>query len=327
MICSYETILKILSAGDSSKCIAQNQKFVVAMQGCSTSGKSTVADCLYKILSQSVPECKPFVFSMDNFYKSDPKPDEKVFSGYSEFSACNESNLPIKSESNLNTEFASNLASKSSNGLQEKPTYDYDNPGALDWDLMFKSLISTIQGDQMISYSTYDFMNGVRSDIEIPNIGYNVIIVEGIFAHSLFSKTTFNTAVLNPMDTFNEKYAQSERILNKFYSTIHKNAHVIPIYLDLDDQSIVLNRIAVDLARVGKDKKLSEEYTKKFVLRSTYKWVRSTAMEKSLLFRRDFNPKQMIKIISLVVTFLGGAKDTHKVSTIISEITTGCLTN
>lgn len=255
------------------------KKYIITLQGCSTSGKTTLAHCLGEILEES-GICKPFIFSTDDFYKSDP-------------------------------EYKTNTS------------YDYDNPGALDWLLMFESLKSLIDGKDEIVYSEYDFKQGKRKDISLKNKGYNLIIVEGIFAHSLFSEETFNFTVFDPSNTQKIIKGKDMRAKNDFYSYFRENAKILPISLDLDNETIVTNRIRVDRTRTGRSKQESEEYTRTNVLRSVDAWVRTTFLEHAFKVNREEVPELILETICYISRFFGVGKKEKDIRNFFSDFLMG----
>lgn len=240
----------------------KNALLAIAIQGCSTSGKSTIADIICHIFKKKGSYYKPFVFSTDCFFKSDP---------ISEISFVNE---PVKK------------------------VYDYDNPGALDWDLMFKSLNSFINQNDKIVYSSYDFRLCQRKDVEIDNSQkFNIIIAEGIFSHGLFTPKTYDYSKFEPTNP--EKVVESEIIVNPHYDSVAKIEFLVPIFLDLPDEKIIENRIEIDETRTSRtSKKESESYTRKYVLKSTDKYVRKYKFEKSFKIYDPFNGNKLPIILT-----------------------------
>ena len=218
------------------------KKCIISIQGCSTSGKTTLANIIYQELKENYKQCKPFVFNMDNFYKSDP--------------------------------------------IDKVKDYDYDNPAALDWENMVNSLKSFFDDGTTIKYSSYQHSKYIRKDVEIPNENYNLIIVEGIFAHNIFSKDTFNISALDPSDTFKTLEDSDQRVKNECFEFFNENARICPIFLDLSDKIIISNRIKIDGERIFKSPEDSKEYTEKYVIRSTNKWIRSLKLPNSICFKR-----------------------------------------
>lgn len=254
-----------------------NSKYIIALQGCSTSGKTTLAHRI-KLFFEEAHACKPFVFSTDNFYKSDP-----------EFTLPN--------------------------------SYDYDNPGALDWELMFESLKSFIEGKQECNYSLYDFQKCIRKDISIQNSGFNLIIIEGIFAHSLLSEKTFNTELFDPTNTFKAINPSVARTHNKYFEFLNQNTKILPIYLDLEDESIISNRIEVDKQRTNRSEEESANYTKKHVIRSTKEWIRTTWMPESIKINRELNPEMISMVLYSITKYFGSKKDQKEILELLCDFT------
>lgn len=281
MVCNSELAVKLLQANCGQR-FDPEQKYIIAIQGCSTSGKTTLAHCFKNLLSENSKLCKPFVFITDNFYKSDPEPD---------------------------------------NGQNNETSYDYDNPGALDWDFMNESLKSFLKNEPLCKYGKYDYKTGKREDIEIQNEGFNVLIVEGIFAHNLFSHDTFNTGAYDPSNTFKKIEKTDQRIENVNFEFFNKNSKIIPIFLDLQDETIVSNRTPVDKIRHGWTKEESAEYTRRFVLRSTNEWIRTSVLPDSLYFNRSKDKQLILSSANLIISFFGAENGSCNIENAISKIT------
>lgn len=210
-------------------------KYIIAIQGCSTSGKTTLASSLAEELKSN--GCKPFLINVDNYYKD-------------------MSNVP---------EIVNN-----------KVDYDYDNPAAIYWDRLVQNLKGLIRGDKIVRKSSYDFVTKKRTEIEEENIGFNIIIIEGIFGHNVFNENIFNIEEYDCFSTTKE--IQTSFIPN------HYNLGdflLLKIFLDVKNEIILNTRKMVDNLRDGKSPSESQEMVEKYVLPSTNKWVRPTAINSS----------------------------------------------
>lgn len=76
--------------------------------------------------------------------------------------------------------------------------YNFDNPCAIDWDSLSRTLEGYANREPQIIGSTYDFFTKIRKDIIIPNIYPDIILIDGIYAFNLFNKNMFNITRLDP---------------------------------------------------------------------------------------------------------------------------------
>lgn len=153
-----------------------DQKYVIAVQGCSTSGKSTFANELFDaVKNHSDSLCKPIILGQDDFYKHKP-------------------------ESKMN--------------LSDPSTYDMDNPGSIDWKVFSETVKSLLRDDKIIKKYKYEYATSDRAEFEEINPGYNFIIVEGLFSHNLFNSTIFNIKEFDCIDS--NKEIKNQFIPNEF---------------------------------------------------------------------------------------------------------------
>lgn len=136
-----------------------SKKYIIAIQGSTSSGKTTLSSYLHDVLGSSY-SCRPVLLHTDDYYKNKPLENLEDYQA-----------------------------------LQ----YDFDNPASLDWDALRESIMSYLGGERMSIASRYDFVTKERAQIAVPNPNANVIIVEGIFAHNLFNTMMLNVEELDPL--------------------------------------------------------------------------------------------------------------------------------
>lgn len=261
-----KTPLKLIIEDCFGTAFNPDNKYVIAIQGCSTSGKSTLAKALHEELKKS--DCRPFILNVDNFYK----------------------NLSMYKEV-----------------VDGTAVYDYDNPAAICWTTLVQSFKSILKGDKIIKKYTYDFLSKNRIETqEECKERYNVIIVEGIFAQNIFNKNVFN---ISEYDCFNSsKQIETPFIPNTFDLG---DFNLLKICLDLDSETIYSSRRIVDAIRENKTPQESAAMVENFVLPSTIRWVRPTALNSS------------------DIVLSNGTRDIHECSSVFKAISSffgSCLT-
>lgn len=250
-------------------------KYVIAIQGCTTSGKSTLANCFYEELKKN--GSKPFIFNVDNFYK-DQSNNKDIVTG--------------------------------------KVAYDYDNPAAICWDSFVKAFKSIIKNEKTIKKYIYNFATKKRTVMEEENPGYDVVIVEGIFGHNIFNENIFN---ISEYDCYNSKKHIKKPFIPNNYNL--GDFHILKIYLNLKNETILNSRVAVDSRRDQKTPEESEKMVRTFVLPSTDKWVRPTACNSSdiVLPNGTRDVHECSNVFKAISHFFGSSPNTNSFDAFLKE--------
>ncbi|ELA41736.1 uncharacterized protein VICG_01240 [Vittaforma corneae ATCC 50505] len=257
------------------------KKYVIAIQGVSTSGKSTFVEKLKDVLANRCRKsCKVVAVSTDNFYMDNP----------------------FKTQSQ-----------------EEIGRYDFDNPAAIDWNAMFKCFKSYLSDDKKCTKSSYDFISKIRSETQIENPGFNVIIVEGIFAHNLFNEKIFN---VSQYDSFNSaKEVTAPYIENTYINKLPK-FKILKLFLDLDKETMLRARIRVDRLRSKMSKEESIARFNNFVYPATLKWVKTanSCNTHKILARGTRNIDECSKVFTEIANFFGAGITEEYLSSYLSQL-------
>lgn len=161
---TYELIAKILLIiKEKLGSIFSNQdKYLIAVQGSSSSGKSTIATNIYNLLHNNGIPC--FLLKTDNYYKN----YENQYFNTDEI------------EKRVNE-------------------YDFDNPGALDWKKINDVLRAIENNDEFLPLYEYSFVTEVCSGPKMtPNNFPVVTIIEGIYGFNCINDIIFNVEKYDP---------------------------------------------------------------------------------------------------------------------------------
>ncbi len=114
--------------------------------------------------------------------------------------------------------------------------YDFNNPAAVDWDLMRKTFEDLRNKKKATHYSAFDFFTGKSKPYLQKNVFPNVIILNGNFALNLFNKKIYNVVDFNCMKPQNQKI-EVEYIENP--DDFSKDFNIIRILYLLDKEEFV----------------------------------------------------------------------------------------
>lgn len=254
-------------------------KYVIAIQGVSTGGKTTFAKQLEKtLLEHSKSGCKIMNISTDSFY----------------------------------------IGNKEGTKSDDLEGYDFDNPAALDWEAMIRCFNSYISPGEECIVSSYAFKTNERTEETVPNPGYNIIIVEGIFAHNLFNQEVFNIAEYDPRDSL--QVPKQPYVVNNYNMETSK-FKVLKIFLDMKKKTMFKARVKVDSARTNRSKKETIKRLKKFVYPAVVKWVRPSGKESDItLSEGTRNIQECSDVFRSIVGYFGVESGGDSLSTYLRSL-------
>lgn len=204
---------------------------VIAIQGPSTSGKSTLAVEIFESLKK-LPNSniKPMLLSIDSFYKdfSDKK------------------------------------------HLIDHSKYDMDNPAAFDWTCFADCVEGYLSKSPIVYNYSYTYAEKKRKEHTLSNENYNVLIVEGIFAHNLFNEEVFD---IEKFDCTNSSNNYSIPLIKNYFKLKNYKFNLFKVFLDIERDIMLQTRIIVDYQRDKRPKELSVELFEKQIYPSTVNWV------------------------------------------------------
>lgn len=240
-----------------------SKKYVIAIQGVSTSGKSTFASMLSTRINASGSNCKAVVISTDNFYKSNQLTGDDI-----------------------------EIARK---------TYDFDNPGSIDWNALRESVKEYIDGRKNCKKYVYDYIDTTRDIKKVKNNGTNIIIVEGIFAHNLFSEECFKEDEFDPKDT--KKPIENSYVENSYIKKL-QNTKVLKIFFDISDKTLIENRLKCSMEKFNESEEDAKKKVEEMVIPATKKWIRP-AKEKSdvKIENGNWNISESVELMVNILTY------------------------
>lgn len=216
------------------------KKYVIAIQGVSGSGKTTFADNLRSVLIRKCQKNRKVVkLSTDDFYRDNP------YKGLSP---------------------------------KEKENYDFDNPDAIDWEAMKRCFRSYLQDEEFYITSHYDFKTKRRTEKIGPATDFNIIIVEGLFAHNLFSDKIFNIEEYDRLNT--KKPISVPYVHNSYLTEFSSKIKILKILFNLSEEEIIKERQRHEAKRTCRGDEYAIRYYHEFVKPSNEKWVISPKVKR-----------------------------------------------
>lgn len=177
------------------------------------------------------------------------------------------------------------------NSLRDQSEFDYDNPKTIRWDAIDKAINSILKGEDKITL--YERSQSVSEQIiDMPNKGYNIIILEGIYALNCLGKKKFNLDEFDPYHSIKE-YKQ-EFIDNQMYSLLKdlsvstdpgrkwKSIKFLNIRFLLCEERLKYIRLRRD--KKTRNLELGEVLPRldKFIIPATSRWVYSKEFESDI---------------------------------------------
>lgn len=155
--------------------------------------------------------------------------------------------------------------------------YNFDNPCAIDWNSLAKTLEGYLNKESQIVGSTYDFITQIRKDIIIPNIYPDIILIDGIYSFNLFNKNMFDITRLDPYKDIESH--DTNVYTNNTYNFLEK-FNVLKIQLKISKEYAKKIRIERDIKKRFKD--CSSEFInmleykfEKMIWPASEKWIYS----------------------------------------------------
>ncbi|KAM0687169.1 Uridine kinase, partial [Conglomerata obtusa] len=161
------------------------KKYLIALQGSSSSGKSTLANNMYQLFIACGFRC--YLLELDKYYKTFEWSEDKI---QREFSILN---------------------------------YNFDNPAALDWGKIHNTLRAIDNDEDFIPTYEYSFISKICSGpINIKNNYPNIIFVEGIFALNTINKIVFDLKTFSPYSEIENNQNEYIQNINKYRFNVLK---------------------------------------------------------------------------------------------------------
>lgn len=212
-------------------------------------------------------------------------------------------------ENGLKTKYIQldNYYYKQLNPDQDESNYDYDNPGSLDWDGIFKLVSDIIEKKTLLTYHVYNknYKDPVKIEKKL-NTYANVIIIEGIFSFNVVNEKIFNIKEFNPYDT-------NKKIANAYVSNPlnFKNTKILKIKMTLCKSKMYSIRLKRDLYR-GRIKEEIERRIQTMIIPDTMKWVYSDVYNNYInVVHGNFNKEKAYMLLFEIGMFFAEKPKEH----------------
>lgn len=240
------------------------QKYIICIQGSSTSGKSTLANTIYNILQKSKIAC--FTINLDNYYKSSSLPPEET-----------------KREL-----------------LENKRCYDFDNPAALDWDKIRNLLLQLHNDEEILDCYKYDYPTEIcDGPFKTHNMKPSVVIIEGIYAFNCLSPMIFNVQDFDPCNS--EKNIDSMFVKNDNEFGLFK---VLNIRLTMCKSKSLAIRKERDVNLRGKKEEVCNMQFNTQTWPASEKWVNNLQFDDDVrILHGSFNTNEIHNLVYAISNF------------------------
>ncbi len=139
--------------------------------------------------------------------------------------------------------------------------FDFDNPAAIDWDLMRKTFDDLRERRQKVTLNKIDYVKCTSESYQEENSYPDVIIFEGIYALNLFNKKIFNVEKYDCMKLPSQEISE-EYIDNP--DDFSQDFNIVRIFFKIDKETMFKIRLERDI-KEGRHKLAKEESREKFV--------------------------------------------------------------
>ncbi len=197
------------------------------------------------------------------------------------------------------------------NDLETLRNYDFNNPAAIDWDLMKRTLYDLAKRNDRVQLSTFDKSCCISRSFMIQNTYPDVIILDGKFALNFFNDKIFNVAEFDCMKS-------STQIVKKEYienpDDFYKYFRIMKVLFQIErddafnircNESIGKegNGLSRDQFEVNVFKDLSHHFVEKF-WPSTLRWVHSALQPDFVFVKNEKIPEPYFNIVDKVFSVL-----------------------
>ncbi|EPR78954.1 Uridine kinase [Spraguea lophii 42_110] len=185
-------------------------------------------------------------------------------------------------------------------------SYDFDNPGAFDFDKIYKTLQAIDNDlDEIPTYS-YCYKNKI---LEGPNYIKNykpkVVIIEGLYALNLFNKKSFDHENFDPWTTI-----YPEKLVEKF---TYKNFLPLKIRLTLCKNLGRQIRIERDVKERGRTVEFATKQFETQVWPATQRWVNMKEFKEDItIVHGNFNIKMVNALLRGIMDFMRMKSDKNQ---------------
>ncbi|KAL6122646.1 hypothetical protein NUSPORA_00323 [Nucleospora cyclopteri] len=186
--------------------------------------------------------------------------------------------------------------------------YDFDNPAALDWELLEKTLFEYALESKTITKYSYDFNTKKKTAVVVKNMRPQILIIEGIYSFNLFNQKKFNIPEFDCLKTRKEHNFTEEFIMNN--SDISSYFEILFVQLKLPKELMKKIRINRDVEHRYKNTtkeflRVLEARFEKLIWPSTVAWVYNQHNRPDILIEGgSFNEKNCCSLCKGIFEFL-----------------------
>lgn len=115
--------------------------------------------------------------------------------------------------------------------------YDFDNPGAFNWETFTKTMVGFANGDEKITISRRDLLTKIRVDKVIDNPHPDIIMVDGIYSFNIFNRFALNLSLFSPFK-LPEEHPDNVWVENDLISFFQEKFNILKIKLKARNKEI-----------------------------------------------------------------------------------------
>lgn len=173
-------------------------------------------------------------------------------------------------------------------------SYDFDNPGALDWDRIFGVIDGIHDEDEFLELLEYSYKTKISSrPILCRNPKPKYVIIEGVYAFFIFSERFFDLVKYDP-------FRKNEENVEAFIMNTHvyPRFSVFKVLLTTCKEKMLKVRIHRDVTERGKSVESIYERVVKNAWPATLRWVYSRETTPHVVIDHGtFNGKRTAELV------------------------------
>jgi uridine kinase len=195
------------------------------------------------------------------------------------------------------------------NAYEDVDNLDFDNPNILNWRNIYDVINSIIGKDALIPL--YQRSTEACNKLTyVENIGYNLVIIEGLYAFNCLNEKIFNLKEFDIYDSdryIENEYVENEQIID--YRSIgngFKDIKFLNIMLTLCKSKMYSLKTKRDRISRNLPYQVILDRLNKFIWPDTLKWVYSEIFKHDIVIRHgNFNDFEITKLKKSLVKYFG----------------------
>ncbi|EPR78083.1 Uridine-cytidine kinase-like 1 [Spraguea lophii 42_110] len=192
---------------------------------------------------------------------------------------------------------------KTTTHRKENKYYNFDNPGALDFDKAFETLKTIDDNLDQIPLYEADFVEEVlKGPFFIKNFKPRVIIFEGLYSFNLFNDKSFDIKEFNPFT--NES---SDKLIHLYE---YNNFSVFKIRFTVDEELQYRKKVERDVEERSRTLEFAMKQFKEQTLPATKRWVNLKDFTEDItIYNGNFKTRMIENLIKSIICFLAPQED------------------